>query len=544
MQRQQVPQYKGGRRAAVFFGTMSALAIASSLAACGGSDSSDSASSSTPPPHTATPTASAESKCQAMLNMQFGEATITKSTFVQASGALPERCVVVGHMPKDLSFEMNLPTVWNERQVFSGGGGFDGLIPPDPRVDISPNLKERGYVTIASNHGHTSAGNATSIGGIDAEFALDQDMLNDYAFLSVPRVIGPARAVMTYVYGEQKVASSKSIYEGCSGGGRQALLQAQRNPTLFDGIIARAPANAYIPQFLYYQKSFKQLAQPGAALSTAKIKTIAKAVLNKCDSLDGLKDNIIGKPDACQFDIAELRCTGAETDACLTDTQVASAKSLYEPTNVASGRYTWPGFPFGGGEDGSFGTPIWGNAIAKGLMDGFIKYMVARDAAVDSLQLDPAQYTTRLDELSSLINAVNPDLSQFRAKGGKLLLWHGMADWLITPNNTINYYNAVVAAAGGQAAADQFMEFYTAPGVNHCALGNGADNVDLVGPMFEWLEKGTPPSTNKIVAQTFYAPPGTTRITRPLCRYPQYPKYNGTGDPNVESSFTCTGPSQ
>ncbi|EJL71356.1 Tannase and feruloyl esterase [Variovorax sp. CF313] len=478
--------------------------------------------------------ASAESRCKAFLGRTFDGATITKATFMPATDAVPEHCIVRGEMPKDLDFDVRMPTEWNHRTVFRGGGGFDGYLNvgyiSDPAVSPvgSPDLPKRGYATIATNHGHDM------IAKPGGSFALDEDMLADYAYASVPRVLVPAKSILRAHYGDS-FANTKMVYEGCSGGGRQALMQAQRHPDLFDGIIARAPANAFTSQFLWYQKIGKQLAKPGAALSAAKIKTIGDAVYAKCDGLDGLNDRIIGKPEACQFDPVELACNGAETDACLTPAQVESAQAFYAPTSIANGRYVWPGF-LPGGETAA----TWG-ASTSNLGGDFIKYMVAQDASVDPLLLDPAQYTARLDQLSAMLDAVDPDLSRFKAKGGKLVLWTGQTDWLITANNATEYYQSVVKKSGGQSAADEFVEYYTAPGVEHCNGGNGADKVDLAGPMFEWIEKGTKPSSSTIVATQRTVAAGATPASRPLCRYPQYPRYVG-GDPNAAASFACTSP--
>jgi len=482
---------------------------------------------------------SAEAACTEMQGQTFEGAVVTKAQFVPTTGAVLETCVIRGEMSQDLAFELKIPTAWNHRTVFMGGGGFDGSTTSTTSTSLSPGLAERGYATISTNHGHTGS-------FLDGSFALNTEMLNEYAYLSVPRVLAPAKAIMKARLGSAEVANAKMVYEGCSGGGRQALIQAQRFPNAFDGVISRAPANAYTPQFLYYQKQLKQLAKPGAGLSKAKVQTIANTVMAQCDGLDGLKDNVISRPDLCTVDLSALKCTGAESDSCLTDAQLESAKAMYAPTSVAGGRYTWPGFPFGGESADPARLQVWGGLGVTSLGGGFMKYFVARSATVDPLQVDPTQYTSRLDYLVGLIDAVNPDLSQFRAHGGKLLLWHGLADWLITPHNTTDYYNKVVASAGGQAAADQFVEYYQAPGVDHCAngrgVGQGADKVDLVGPMFDWIEKDVKPSSKKIVATNSLAAPGTTAMQRPLCKYPQYAKYNGTGDLNAESSFTCTAP--
>lgn len=500
-----------------------ALLAASLMSGCGDSDAPSSAAS----------------LCKEFLGRTIEGAAVTKATLVAAEGPTPEQCVVRAEMPQDLDFEVRLPTGWNKRTLFLGGGGFDGSVDGES-ASHSPDLWSRGYATIATNHGHN--GDVTP----GASFALDTGMLADYGYLAVPRVLAAAKAILKERYGDD-FASTKMVYEGCSGGGRQGLIQAQRYPDLFDGVISRAPANAYTPQFLWYQKVQKQLAQPGAALSTAKYQTLDKATMAKCDGLDGLRDGIISRPDQCTFDPVELACTGAETDSCLTPAQVESARTLYAPTNVANGRYRWPGFSPGGEAAAPFAASdeVWRVLLGQGYMN----YMVTQNPSVDWLQVDPTAYTSRIDQLVTMIDAVEPDLSRFKARGGKLILWTGMTDWLITANNATAYYRSVVDKMGGQAAADEFVEYYTAPGVQHCWGGTGADKVDLAGPMFEWLEKGAKPSGKQLVATRGTIKAGTyawdaavpATVSRPLCRYPQYPLYVG-GDPNAAASFACTHP--
>jgi hypothetical protein len=475
-------------------------------------------------PVTRTTPARAEQQCRAFQGRTFEGAVVTEAVLVAASGASPEHCLVRGEMPKDLDFEIRMPTSWNGRTVFAGGGGFDGRVTTVPYSMSAPAAG--GYATIATNHGHND--NVTP----GASFALDVEMLDEYAYLAVPRVLAPAKAILRARYGK-RFSKSKLVFEGCSGGGRQALIQAQRFPDLFDGLISRAPANAYTPQFLWYHTVIAQLAQPGAALTAGKIRAIANAVNARCDQLDGLRDGIIGRPDACRFDPAELACADAENDSCLTPPQISSARAFYAPTNVANGRYVWPGF-MPGGEDS------WLDIRGARMLDeGYIKYMVAQNADIDPLTIDPARHTARIDYLVTLIDAVDPDLRPFKTHGGKLILWTGQSDWLITANNLTSYYNGVVKNSGSQAAADEFVEYYTSPSVGHCYGGTGADKVDLIGPMFDWLEKGIKPSVTTIVAGQRTVAPGAKPFTRPLCQYSKYPKYIG-GDPSLAASFACT----
>lgn len=471
-------------------------------------------------------------QCRAFLGRTFEGATVTRATLIASDSGSSQACVIRAEMPRDLDFEVRMPVHWNHRTIFQGGGGFDGYVVSPVQLAPSSDGNGGGYATISTNHGHNES---TTPG---ASFALDVEMLAEYAYLAVPRVLAPARTILRTWYGET-FEKAKMIYEGCSGGGRQALIEAQRFPDLFDGIIARAPANAYNPQFLWYHTVAARYARPGGALTAGKADAIGQAVMAKCDALDGLNDGIIGRPDACKFDPAELSCKGEETDTCLTPAQVATARAYYAPTSVANGRYLWPGFMPGG--EGARAWLLSTGRYQNPLDVGYIKYLVTQDPDIDPLQVDPARYTDRIDYLVSLIDAVDPDLRPFKARGGKVLLWTGTSDWLISANNATAYYQSVVANSGGTAAADEFIEYYTAPSVQHCLGGTGADLVDLAGPMFNWLEKGIKPSSTTIIASHRGAAAGAAPVTRPLCQYPKYPKYLG-GDPNVAASFACSAP--
>ncbi len=470
----------------------------------------------------------AHRKCQAYLGRSIEGAVVTRAELLPALGPTPQACLVRGEMPQDLDFEVRMPTHWNKRTVFIGAGGFAGSIDRQfySAQSIEPNTPA--YATIATNHGHSA--NVTS----GASFALDVQMLNEYAHLAVPRVMAPAKAILRDFYG-RGFKSTKIVYEGCSGGGRQGMIQAQRYPELFDGVIARAPATSIVPQFLWYSKVQKLQSAPGGALTPGKIATIGATVRARCDGLDGLEDEIISRPDICDFDPAEIACAvGSDSDSCLTPEQVATARGFYEGVNLGDGRFTWPGF-MPGGES----AENWLGWQAIGF-DGFMRYFVAQDSKADPLSIAPEDYLPRLEYLSNLLDADDPALHRFKENGGKLILWTGQADWLITANNATAYYNSVVNAMGGQAKVDDFLEYYISPDVGHCSGGPGPDFVDLVSPLFEWLEDGVRPSEKQLIATSSLQ--DAEPVTRPLCQYPRYPKYLG-GDTRVAASFTCAMPS-
>ncbi|WP_257450565.1 tannase/feruloyl esterase family alpha/beta hydrolase [Archangium lipolyticum] len=471
------------------------------------------------------------SRCEGFRGRTLEGASITGAELVAASGQLPEYCKVSGALPPSLEFEVRLPSSWNGKTVHAGGGGFDGFIPSG---DV---YTQKGYASIASNGGHTGD-------VLDGSFALDPQKLDDFAYLSIHRVQPVAKAIIQERYG---TSSTKTYFEGCSNGGREALIEAQRWPEDFDGIIARAPAYNFVELLLAFNRNTRQLSKPGANLSSAKLVALGKAVLDACDAKDGVADGMISLPSACQFDPAVLRCLGAERDDCLTSEQETSVRTIYSPfvLNGATLNQGWPP----GGEADPDGWAAWitgnGNATLSlsGLFgSGLIKFFITRDPDFDPLTFEPNDWLPRIDEVSDLVSANSTDLTRFRARGGKLILWHGGTDAAISQKGTDVYYENLVQAAGGLAEADTFVEYFPAPGVNHCAGGAGADSVDLLTALENWVEKGVAPSQAGLVAAKLNPQTGETVLSRPLCKYPQYPRYNGSGDVNSAGSFTCVNP--
>lgn len=495
------------------------MAAAALLLTLGGCDSS--------PEPEPTP----QSRCEGLRERTLEEARITGAELVAASGSLPEYCKVTGTLPPSLDFEVRLPTAWNEKTVYSGGGGFDGFIFSNDSYTVN------GYASIASNGGHTGE-------GVDASFALDAQKLDDFAYLSIHRVLPIAKSLIQERYGK---SARKTYFEGCSNGGREALIEAQRWPEDFDGIIARAPAYNFVELMTTFNENTRQLMKPGASLPSEKLQLLGKAVLDACDAKDGVADGILSLPSACQFDPSVLQCAEAGQTDCLTAEQVTSARTIYSPT-LLNGTTLYPGWPAGGEADPEgWGAWITGDGNATLSIGGLfgsamVKYFITRDPDFDPLTFHLNDWQSRINEVSARVSANNPDLGRFQARGGKLILWHGGTDAAISQHGTAAYYERVVQAAGGQAAADAFVEYFPAPGVNHCAGGAGADTVDLLTALENWVEKGVAPSQAKLVATKFHPETGESVLSRPLCKYPRYPRYKGTGDVNSADSFTCVDP--
>jgi predicted esterase len=498
------------------------------LSGCRGGSDDD------PPISTTTP----QSNCASLSGRTFataeGTATISSTQFVAAVGNEPEHCRVFGNMPPELHFEIKLPTNWNQRLLFIGGGGFDGAIPQPPGYQLQQN-----YAIVASNGGHNA-------NGVDELWAYDTDRLNDYAYRSTHRTLLAARSIIQQRYGQ---AAVRSYFEGCSNGGREALIQAQRYPEDFDGIVARAPAWNFTWLMVAGNQGMKRFFQSAATqLSTAKLATLSNAVLAACDMHDNRADGVISNVAACNFDPATLRCpASSDNDSCLTDAQIATVTSIYSThaLNINSTAVPYyAGWP-AGGESASGGWDFWRADLSNGLPDfstRFVRYFLLQQPAYNAMNFVPENNLAIIQNRETLIDASSTNYTQFRNRGGKLILWHGTNDPAISYTSTALYYGNVVTAAGGQMAADQFVEFFPAPGVLHCFGGEGSDFVDLLTPLRSWVEAGTPPSQQNLIALKLRTQP-TLSLTnpRPLCKFPRYPRYVG-GDANQASSFTCTLP--
>jgi len=512
--------------------TLTVLA-AGALLGCGGSDDhGDNGAGNA--------SATAEQACAALAGKTLAGATVSTAATVAASATAPLYCKVNATIAPQLNLELRLPQQWNGKLYYGGGGGYNGAIP-----DLSgPNLNAltQGYATVNSDSGHQ--GN-----GLSADFALnDTYAANLFGSLSVPTVLSSAREMVQAAYGKQP---DRAYFEGCSNGGREALMAAQRNPNLFDGIIARAPAYNWVGFMGQFNRTAKALAAPGGGFSPAKVATLAAAVRNACDAGDGIVDGVVANPQACSFDPAVLRCAGgADTgNACLSDAQLAAVSSWTATASWAGGAYTNAGWALTGNEDdpGAWATWVSGTpnvqfALQYLFQDTTVKNYLARDRTQDSLAYTWDSNLNAVYALAALNDATNADLRPFKNSNAKLILWHGGNDAALSHKATTAYYQAATAAVGGQAAMDAFARYYIAPGVNHCAGGPGADDTDLLAALDNWVSNNTAPATltaRKVVG-------GATQFTRPLCQYPQYPRYTGPANnaaaAALASNYTCTAP--
>lgn len=462
---------------------------------------------------------------------------------------LPAFCRVVAEAKptadSDIKVEVWLPASgWNGKLQGIGNGGFAGLI---DEMQLGMALKH-GYAATATDTGHAGS-------PIDAAWAMGHpEKIVDFGHRGIHEMTRVAKAVVQAYYAK---APQRSYFAGCSDGGREALMEAQRYPGDYDGILAGAPANNWTPLLTTAAYDTQALTMDaGSFIPPAKIATIASAVNTACDGLDGVRDGILNDPRQCHFDPATIQCKADDSDKCLTAAQVVTLKKLYAGTPDSAGHIVFPGY-LPGAEEGQGGWGLWitGPAPAKSLMaafgNGFFSDFVYEktDWDMKTFNVDGGLKAAN-EKTAQALNATDPDLKAFKARGGKLILYHGWNDPAISALNTVNYFESVIQTMG-QKDVDSFARLYMVPGMQHCGDGPGPDSFGQVGELKfddtthsvdaaleKWVEKGKAPDA--IIASRFEGQERTNaKMTRPLCPYPQAAKYKGTGDTNDAGNFVC-----
>lgn len=522
-------------------GFVAALALISAPAyAQNGYSFSDAASSAV---HYGVSPARPAVSCAAVSGFAMRETTIISARVMPAADGVPEHCRVSGIIAPEIAFEVNLPTAWNRRFYMSGNGGFAGETPESgPRPLYRANALKQGFVTATTNTGHDATAEPL------ASFAVSYQKRVDYAFRAVHLTAVEAKRISRLYYGR---APSFSYWDGCSTGGRQGLISAQRFPQDFDGIVAGAPVLNFVDTVTQSLWNGQTVAE--AKLTIPKMKLVADAVYARCDAKDGLKDGLIDDPRRCDFDPARdvAQCpAGQDGEACLTPQQTEALKKVYAGLHV-NGKPTHFGQPVGAEATG-FSPPIggfesgwnrWliappnGKAQQHAYGESFVRYWQQKaDPAYDASKFDYEKEIANYADARSLLNATDLDLSTFRAQGGKLLMYFGWADTALPPAMGIDYYEKAVAANG--ADTTDFFRLFMVPGMFHCRGGVGTDRLDALTALINWVENGTAPQS--IVAAQVRD--GKVVRTRPLCPYPQVARLAGSGNPDEAASFTCKAP--
>ena len=470
--------------------------------------------------YNATPTQSTM-RCADLTAISNYEYTIISSINVVATADVPGHCRVTGLVPSEVRFEINLPTNWNDRLYMFGNGGLAGTPATDPAKQYARDLAlANGFVTAYTDTGHDKR---VLAGG---EFAhLNLHKLVDYGFRAVHLTVTTAKSLAQAFYGN---APRHSYWNGCSTGGRQGMISAQRFPEDFDGIIAGAPAADY--SGLKFSQAWRVAAISKSGLTEAEVLQLADHIYAACDGLDGLTDGLISDPRRCDFDVDRdlPHCAGEDTIECFDVAERDALKKYYSPTMLA-GQQIYPAMLVGSeaagytsDDTGRSGWVPWlinggKQVLLDALGSDFFRYMtfVVDRPEFDWTAFDFQTPPDNLDEFNAIVNATNPDLGRFKANGGKLLTYFGWADPDINPLTLLAYRDEVAA---GDSDIDKYFRTFMVPGMFHCRGGPGPDRFDAMTPLVEWVEAGHAPDQIDVWRQSGS---GVRTDTRPLCAYPK-----------------------
>ncbi|MBL8211272.1 MAG: tannase/feruloyl esterase family alpha/beta hydrolase [Bryobacterales bacterium] len=423
----------------------------------------------------------------------------------------------------EIKSEVWLPAAaaWNGKFLMEGGGGFVGSV-------------NAGGMAKAVREGYASASTDTGHSGGSGRFALGHpEKITDFAHRAVHVTAVKAKALIAAYY---RRGPRLSYWEGCSTGGRQGLMSAQRYPEDFDGIIAGAPANNQIVLCAWRMRLLMTaLRSPEHGLPPEKLKLLNDAVLDRCDARDGVKDRQLEDPRDCDFHPAALRCTGTATANCLTAPQLETVQAAYTDIRRSTGELLYPRLPFGG----ELGWRVPGGATEPGGMDiDMFRYLANQDASWDWRRFDLEKDVDRALRHGLDIHAVDPNLTKFKARGGKLLLYHGWSDGgsggAISAFNTISYVESVMKKMGGDQR--EWMRLFLVPGMAHCGGGTGPNQFHSLAALERWRERGEAPRSMTAVR---VGERGVVEMSRPLCPYPERAVYRGSGSVNDAGNFQC-----
>lgn len=489
-------------------------------------------------------TATPQQQCAALGNLDMQGLVKISAQPIPAAGNVPAHCRVDGVLEPEITFQVNLPESWNKRFYMVGNGGHAGNNPDSQGASRDAALALH-FVMAATNTGH----DATAEPGATFVLSNPQKAI-DYAYRAVHLTAVVSKQIANYYYG-QPVAYA--YWNSCSNGGRQGLLEAQRYPDDFDGIVANAPWSDQTGFTI--GAIWNQQAMTTNPISAGKLAVLAKTVMEKCDAIDGLADGLIDDPRLCSIDVAKEvpSCpVGTDNDSCLTTAQASAIQKVYDGPRDSQGRQLFPGFMPGSealvpGPNGSSNS-AWMNLIVPAspdakpadfnLAEGNMRYLafVPPRPDYDYRDFDFDRDPELLDYWSRLADATDINLSAFRSKGGKLIITYGWADTVLQPLMGVHYYEQSVAANSPDAT--NFMRLFMVPGMTHCAGGVGPDQNDAVTAVIDWVENNKAPEL--LVAKKIVN--GATTRSRPLCPYPQVARHTGQGSIDEAENFRCVAP--
>ena len=490
------------------------------------------------------PTVSPVIACAELRGLTSFDISVISATVIPGSADALEHCRVRLMVPPEINIEVNLPAKWNSRLYMFGNGGWAGeSFDSRGRAANRAHGLKVGFVTAATDTGHS----AVSEPG--ASFALDKQKLLDFGFRSLHVTAVTAKMLARTYYG---IGPSRSYFDGCSQGGRQALTLAQRFPNDFDGIIAGSPALYQTGTHL--ARAYWMQGMNANPFPAAKLGLLANRVYEKCDAKDGLKDGLIDDPRRCDFNPEHdlPHCAeGSDQPDCFTVDQIHALERIYGDV-MSHGKRFFPGWPVGAEIAGPNGQSGWigqeikapnGASAWTSYGYNFLRFVVSpKEGTIDAdpvkafSQFDLDKYSTQVEEVHEIIDANDPDLSLFWRRGGKLLMYYGWADPQLNPMMGVEYFERTEEKMGDSTG--DFFRLFMVPGMFHCGGGVGTSVFDAATPIVNWVESGRAPE--RIEASRVVD--GTVVRTRPLCPYPQVARYKGTGSVDESANFSCVTP--
>jgi len=496
----------------------------------------------------------AGARCQALIARDFPDivdapARIDAAKVVAAEHGNPEFCEVRATVRPNVGIVLDLPTsTWNGKFFEYGRGGY---CRPVTMEDCEAPVR-KGYACVI-----TDSGNKTK--RQDDEWAHDDLKARvDCGFRGIHVAAQAGKAITGHYYA---AAAWRSYFMGCSTGGRLAMVEAERFPYDFDGIIAGAPPVTKSGDALALLWNVVATLGPDgrSILAPDDVRLVARAALAHCDAADGLVDGIIGDPLHCRFDPAELECAGTKSAQCLTHRQVEAVRKIYQGPVNSEGVRLYPGSALPGSELNWIGTYIAPDGGPSGVHTSVLslfRYLNIPDRGpgwrITDFNWD--EDYKRLGMMAAFNSGADPDLRPFKAAGGKLLAFHGLADEAVIPAGFIDFHEAVERTLGGRDATRDFFRLFAVPGLNHCSGGTGATAIDYVSALEDWVEHGHAPDVligahvkrSRAVGwgpEPLPVAPDNIGFTRPVFPYPLGTRYKGTGDPNDAANFESVAPS-
>jgi feruloyl esterase len=493
--------------------------------------------------HAMIPVAAAGTSCDNLAALTIPTITVKSANPVAAGAFSPPGAATPMTLPafcrveatarptsdSEIKFEVWIPPAeaWNGNFQGVGNGGYSGTI----SYGAMANGLRRGYAVASTDTGHV---------GDDMKFGQGHpEKVIDWAHRSLHVMTEASKLIVRNAQGR---FAERAYFVGCSSGGHQALTEAQRYPEDYDGIIAGNPANNRIRQTFAFLYSWMATHDKDGApiIPQAKLSSLTKGAVEACDAADGLKDGIIDDPRRCAFDPAKLLCKNGTDDAsCLSAGQVDAARKIYDGVkNPRTGEQIFTGWPRGSEGFGENPGQSWRAYILdppEPMRVGFFKYFLFHDPNWDFRTIDWERDLAYAEQKMPFMAAVDRDMSAFKKRGGKLLMYTGWADPVVPPQDTVAYYDAVVKTMGGLERTREFFRLFLAPGMGHCGGGPGPNQFDHLTALEQWVEKGIAP--DKLIAS--HSTNGKVDRTRPLCLYPQVARWKGTGSSDEAANFAC-----